>query len=236
MGPGVNDALIFMDNTYCSQQFHASPCDAAARFKQRSEFVDDELVLGSSQARQSKCECGAEYAEPIGYCRCIAAPLALDPEFEFRGALLAHLAAMEERLPPMEHLHIQFARDVRDDPDLKETAVRVVSRTKSGGVGDGRVWADRVFDAKVMELLRAVMSSLYRDGALHFFDKVKDVYVLISRGRVLQPGIEAVCRDRGLRFTQENEVVRALQGSSLFHHVPGSRIRACMNRIRKLSS
>lgn len=214
----------------------ASPCDATARFKQRSEFVDDELVLGSSQARQSTCNCSAGYAEAIGYCRCVAAPLALDPEFEFRGALLAHLAAMEERLPPMEHLHIQFARDVRDDPVLKATAVRVVSRARSGGdVGDGRARADRVFEEKVMELLRAVMSSLYRDGALHFFDEVEDVYVLVSRGRVLQPRIEAVCRDRGLRLTQENEIVRALQGSSLFHHVPGSRIRACVHRIRKLS-
>ena len=218
-----------------------SCCDFAVASTQRSEYVNDTLVVSSSQARPSRCDCGAAYAEPVGYCRCIAATLALDPAFEFRDALLTRLAAMEECLPPEEHLHLQFARDVRDDPGLRKIAAHVVSTVRSGeslrsaGGRERKGRMDQVFDAKVIELLRAVMSSLYRDGALHFSDKTEDVYVLVSRGRVLQPGIEAVCRDRGLRLTQENEIVRALQRSALIHHVPGSRIRACVHRMKKSS-
>ena len=180
----------------------------------------------------------------------------LDPAFEFRDALLAHLAAREESLPePDEHLRFQFARDVRDDPSLREAAVRVVAdmsagRCAGGGGNAGQPSkpADaatlvaaagataRVQQARVMELLRAVMSSLHRDGALHFSDKAEDVYVLVSRGRVLQPAVEEACRQRRLGLTHENEIIRALQGSALFHHVPGARIRACVHRMKKSRS
>lgn len=76
------------------------------------------------------------------------------------------------------------------------------------------------------------MSSLHRDGALHFLDKAEDIYVLVSRARVLQPAVEEACRQRGLGFAQENEIIRVLQGSALFHHVPGARIRACVRRMK----
>lgn len=229
---------------------------------QRSEYVDDEIVASSTQVRVTRCDCGAPYAEQVGYCRCVAAPLALDPEFEFRDALLSRLAAKEEKLAPNEHLRFQFARDVRDDPSLKETAARVVSATRSaarnaheakerptpaassGRAAHGDIRSDAVgglakstetaiSKAKVIKLLRAVMSSLHRDGALHFADKARDVYLLLSRGRVLQPGVKTACREKGLRLTQENEIIRALQGSALFHHVPGARIRACVHRMKK---
>eukprot|EP00903_Cladosiphon_okamuranus_P008110 g7817.t1 len=240
-------------------------------FQQRNEYVDQELVLRSSQARPTRCDCGAAYAEALGYCRCVAAHVALDPAFEFRDALLANLSAREESLPDSDqHLRFQFARDVRDDPFLREAAVRVVASTAAGrsgsggggggggsgsGNGSGSGCAGQpskpadaavgaaaaaavgatggVQQARVMELLRAVMSSLHRDGALHFLDKAKDVYVLVSRERVLQPAVEEACRQRRLGLTQENEIIRALQGSSLFHHVPGARIRACVHRMKK---
>lgn len=207
----------------------------------------------------------------------------MDPDFEFRDALLSRLAAKEESLAPDEHLHFQFARDVRDDPSLKEAAARVVSATRStgtpsggsgasaavagpldgaaarnaheakelttpaatsGGSTHGGIRSDTggalakttetaVSKAKVIKLLRGVMSSLHMDGALHFADKARDVYLLLSRGRVLQPGVKTACRERGLRLTQENEIIRVLQGSALFHHVPGARIRACVYRMKK---
>ncbi|CAN0556803.1 unnamed protein product, partial [Ectocarpus sp. 8 AP-2014] len=132
----------------------------------------------------TQCGCGAAYAEAVGYCRCVAAPLALDPAFEFRDALLARLAAKEESLAgPDEHLRFQFARDVRDDPSLKTVAARVVAAAAAAAAQSG------TSQAKALELLRAVMSSLHRDGALHFLDRARDVYVLVSRGRVLRPAV-----------------------------------------------
>lgn len=59
------------------------------------------------------------------------------------------------------------------------------------------------------------------------------MYLLISKGRVLRPGVETVCRERGLGLTQEKEIARVLQGSSVFHEVPLSRIRACVRRMKK---
>ncbi|CAN0516311.1 unnamed protein product, partial [Ectocarpus sp. 12 AP-2014] len=222
---------------------------------QRDDYIDEELVAGSSQARPTQCGCGAAYAEAVGYCRCVAAPLALDPAFEFRDALLARLAAKEESLAgPDEHLRFQFARDVRDDPSLKTVAARVVAASaasaaaaanaaaRSGtSVGQRPVEAGAAAaaprgvmqQAKALELFRAVMSSLHRDGALHFLDRARDVYVLVSRGRVLRPAVEEACRRRRLGLSQENEIIRALQGSALLHHVPGARIRACVHRMKK---
>lgn len=227
---------------------------------QRDDYIDEDLVRRSSQARPTQCDCGAAYEEAVGYCRCVAAAVALDPAFEFRDALLSHLAAKEQSLPdPAEHLRFQFARDVRDERCLKEAAVRVISSSatvRSGIDSGGRGGASTgqhaspadaagapaaaaaatggvIQQAKVMELLRAVMSSLHRDGALHFFDKAADVYVLVSRGRVLQPAVQEACRRRRLGLNQENEIIRALQGSALFHHVPGARIRACVHRMKK---
>lgn len=168
----------------------------------------------------------------------------MDPSFEFRDALLAHLAAKEEALPPGEHLRFQFASHVRDDPFLKEVALSVVSsarsRAESSDRGRGSFAGTNkgndklVLKAKIMDLFRGAVSSLHRDGLLHFLDKAEDVYVLISRGRLLQPSVEAVCRERGLELTQENEIIRALQGSSFFHHVSGARIRACVHRMNRL--
>ncbi|CAM9454801.1 unnamed protein product [Ectocarpus fasciculatus] len=238
---------------------------------QRGDYIDEELVAGSSQARPTQCGCGAAYAEAVGYCRCVAAPLALDPAFEFRDALLARLAAKEESLAaPDEHLRFQFARDVRDEPSLKAVAARVVAAAaaaaaaaRSGGAGQRPAEAGAAAagaaaagaaaaraaaagaaaaaaappgvmqQAKALELLRAVMSSLHRDGALHFLDRARDVYVLVSRGRVLRPAVEEACRRRRLGLSQENEIIRALQGSALLHHVPGARIRACVHRMKK---
>lgn len=268
--------------TFIFNALHPIPKPRSNLITQRSEYVDDQLVVSSSQARPTRCACSATYAEPVGYCRCVAVPLAVDPTFEVRDALLAHLAAKEDKLPPREHLRFQFARDVRDDPSLREVAVRVVSASGQGSSSSGGSWAggtpvtgrqdgavakatreassecrtaavgrlgsfarggggctgerrgtdEVVVKAKVMELLRAVMFSLHKDGALHFSDKAEDVYVLLSRSRVLQPGVEAVCRELGLGLTQENEIVRALQGSALFHHVSGARIRACVHRMK----
>jgi len=221
---------------------------------QRDEYIDEDLVSQSSQARPARCECGAPYAESLGYCRCVAAPVALDPTFEFRDALLAHLVARERSLPdPRGHLRFQFARDVRDEPSLRGAAARVVASSGGGrsGSSSGRqpgaagptaaragvaTAGEGVQQARVIELLRAVMSSLHRDGALHFSDKAEDVYVLVSRERVLQPAVEEACRRLGLGLTQENEIIRALQASALFHHVPGARIRACVNRMKKSGS
>ncbi|CAM9493143.1 unnamed protein product [Ectocarpus sp. 4 AP-2014] len=228
---------------------------------QRDDYIDEELVAGSSQARPTQCGCGAVYAEAVGYCRCVAAPLALDPAFEFRDALLARLAAKEESLAgPDEHLRFHFARDVRDDPSLRSVAARVVAAASASasaasaaavaaarsGTSVGKRPAEaaaaaaaaaaprRVMQqAKALELLRAVMSSLHRDGALHFLDRARDVYVLVSRGRVLRPAVEEACRRRRLGLSQENEIIRALQGSALLHHVPGVRIRACVHRMKK---
>lgn len=281
-------ALVFSIATACSSapSLHVlfrHGVDATIHVEQRDEYVDDELILSSSQSRPSRCECGADYADATGYCRCVAAPLACDPSFEFRDALLRHLSAKEKSLPLGEHLRFQFARDVRDDPLLKDCAVRVVlanrltpvdpedsgaagggsisdggdgtrearnvtgfSRVTHGSVavkttnygaprGEGRAISETVLNAKVMELLRAVMFSLHRDGAVHFSDKAEDVYVLLSRGKVLQPHVQAVCRERGLSLNQDNEIIRALQSTALFHHVSGARIRACIRHMKASS-
>lgn len=105
---------------------------------QRHEYIDDELVLSSSQARASPCECNSPYAEAIGYCRCVAPPLACDPSFKFRDALLTDLAVKERSLEPGEYLRFQFARDIRDNPALREAAESVVFHAQEGGVSVGR--------------------------------------------------------------------------------------------------
>lgn len=116
--------------------------------------------------------------------------------------------------------------------DTYEVSENSTKADRGGDIVERRKGTDTaIFKAKVIELFRAVMSSFHKDGALHFSDRAKDVYVLVSRNRVLQPSVEALCRERGLALTQGNEIIRALQGSALFHHVPGARIRACLRSM-----
>lgn len=236
--------------------------------------MDESLLQHSGETPPSRCDCGASYAEAIGYCRCVAAPLACDPSFDFRGALLTDLASKEGKLPPQEHLRFQFARDVRDNPVLKAVATRAVMETHGGGAdigkgaqgtaregngvtaarsngatrgaldgrapevreGQGRArthgMSEAVLRARVLKIMRTVMFSLQREGAVHFLDKAEDVYVLLSRARVLAPRVVAVCRERHLSLGEEDGIIRALQGTALFHFVPGSRIRSCISYLK----
>ncbi|CAM9687511.1 unnamed protein product [Discosporangium mesarthrocarpum] len=260
---------------------------------EREAFINERLVLKASQqahAHPPRCLCRAPYALQLGYCRCVASPLPCDPGFLFRGALLSHLAAMENALPQGNHLRFHFAGDIRDDPGLQSAARRVVdsaatatapgtssreagsvaegamgegsaaavsglggqvgggggarvggerggrrnvpSVVGNGGVTDATRFSERGPRARVIDVFRATMSRLKRDGVVHLDSEEEDMYLLISSRRVLRPRIKALCRMKGLQLTQDSEIIRGLQISDMFHHVPGSRIRACLQGMR----
>ncbi|CAM9228876.1 unnamed protein product [Choristocarpus tenellus] len=225
-------------------------------------YVDKQRVLDANHVHTPHCACGALYVKALGYCRCVANPMCCDPDFVFRDAMLSHLCALEEILPPGIQLHFQFARDVRDEPSLQETARQVVAASSVGGGWDrkglpipakdstvseggggstlgnlvsareGKLTTKATLQPKVLELFRATMYRLVKDGVVHLLDREEDIYVLMSVGRVLQPSVEHLCREKGLQLTQENEIIKVLQSTAFYHHLPGLRIRACLNSMK----
>lgn len=101
---------------------------------QRSDYADENVLAMSSVARAMRCSCRAIFSESVGYCRCVAEPMASDPDFELRDALLTRLAAKEDTLLiQKEYLFFEFTGDVRDDPFLREAAAGVLSAARGGG-------------------------------------------------------------------------------------------------------
>lgn len=124
--------------------------------------ADDSVGLWRLFGVHCPCESG-NVKEDLLYCRCIATPEPLDPDLSFRWAMLELLlkmqqASQEPLLFPYNTV-VNHSNLMNDDTSPNSTAT----------------------------LTRATFRALRRDGILHLCDRDADLYVLISRSRVLEP-------------------------------------------------
>ncbi|CAN0088765.1 unnamed protein product, partial [Phaeothamnion confervicola] len=83
-------------------------------------------------------------------------------------------------------------------------------------------------------LFRQAVQRLRQDGLLFLADPHRDVYLFVSRRRVLQPAVERLRQERGLGLEWENRFVTALQtsGPPELRVVPGPRVKVCLRLMR----
>ncbi len=161
-------------------------------------YGDDERLLMQYYGRD--CRCRLTYKDSLLYCHCLATFEPLDPEYTFRDALLDKLLEMEARngsdrnvLPaqPQNQMKVDGTRDgakgglefnyatIYNDTRLQSIAKDVVSKTTHRQLNQRR-------------LFTIAFKHLRNDGILYLENADEDVYLLISKARVLFPAILSI--------------------------------------------
>ena len=130
-----------------------------------------------------KCTCQLSYIRDLLYCHCNATVEPLDPNFEFRDALLNHLLRLERNHQkrqqqwknPQLDLRFQYST-VANHAELCEIAERVVLSNGNSELNGP-------------DLFRATFRALRQDGILSLLQEASDTYLLLSRKGVLEPFI-----------------------------------------------
>uniref|UniRef100_A0A7S3QJF5 CST complex subunit Stn1 N-terminal domain-containing protein n=1 Tax=Chaetoceros debilis TaxID=122233 RepID=A0A7S3QJF5_9STRA len=133
------------------------------------------------------CTCNISYKESLLYCHCLASREQLDPELSFRDTLLKRLLDLEmsnhtdsslnfirEKCGGQKNCLLFRFRIAFQDEILKAVAKGVVSKTCDPTINLRRLYT------KTFRHLR-------KDGILFLADEHEDVYMLLSKERVLVP-------------------------------------------------
>ena len=122
------------------------------------------------------CRCSLPYMESLLYCHCQAKAEPLDPNLSFRDAVLAVLLEMERSAGPLR-LTFKY-KDIICNERLAQMATQVVA----GIPANPFLSANRLF--------LSTFQALRNDGILYLEDPDSDVYLLLSRSRVLEPYVK----------------------------------------------
>lgn len=143
------------------------------------------------------CQTPRRFRKALFYCHCEGTLETMDPKFQFRDALLHHLLDMEERLKSLkDSSHRSVTEDAMDlfgaklesclpplifkfesilrDEYLSSLSLDLVSQTSNP-------------DANALRLLRKTIAAVTKDGILSLYDQEKDLYLFVSRTRVIEP-------------------------------------------------
>ncbi|KAL7465539.1 hypothetical protein ACHAXS_005860 [Conticribra weissflogii] len=143
------------------------------------------------------CQTPMRFRKSLFYCHCEGTLETMDPKFHFRDALLHRLLDMEERLKSPEDCSYRSAtEDAMDlfgaklesslpplifkfesilrDEELSLILLDVVSQTSNP-------------DANALRLLRKTFIAMTKDGILSLYDREKDLFLFVSRSRIIEP-------------------------------------------------
>lgn len=133
------------------------------------------------------CTCNILYKESLLYCHCLASREQLDPKLAFRDTLLKRLLDFETSNHTVSKLKVirekcggpnnclLFSfRTAFEDEILKAAAKEVVSKTCDPAINLRRLYTN-------------TFRHLRKDGIIYLVDEHADVYMLLSKERVLVP-------------------------------------------------
>jgi hypothetical protein len=138
--------------------------------KRHLPSADDSF--GAWRVFGASCRCkNLEYMSDLLYCHCKAKVEPLDPHFVFRDALLKTL--LELQASHQKKLVFTY-RQIKDNQRLKD-----VARKQATGAGNVDLFVDR--------LLLNTFRALRHDGIIYLMDSKSDLYLFITRDKVLEP-------------------------------------------------
>ena len=141
------------------------------------------------------------------YCHCEATIEALDPSFRYRDALLNRLLDMEAHLKCASDSCFPGAtEDCMDlfgaesdslSPPLVFSFESIYKDEELSTIASDQVASTTTPTANAQRLVRRIFAAVANDGILSLFDSEKDLYVLVSRDRVIEPylRISSACED-----------------------------------------
>ena len=147
------------------------------------------------------CQTSHRFRNAFYYCHCEATLEVLDPTFRFRNALLNRLLDMESQLQRlsdsyypsstedcMDLLGIPSDTDADTMPPPLLFAFKTIFKdTELLLIASEIVAVTNVPEVNIHRLMRKVFISLTNDGIISLFDVDEDIYVLITRERVIEP-------------------------------------------------
>lgn len=162
-----------------------------------SDYSNFDKTKGNSNVLQRKC-CQTPYRfrKALFYCHCEATLEALDPNFRFRDTVLNRLLDMEDQLQRSSgSCHASATVDCMDlfgaqsdlPPPLLFTFEAIHRDEELSSVAKEVVASTSLPDANAQRLLRKTFAAMTNNGILSLYDPKKDLYLLVSRARVLEP-------------------------------------------------
>ena len=163
---------------------------------------------GNNNILQRKCcQTSYRFRSSFFYCHCEASLEALDPNLQFRDALLNRLLDMEAKLQRRsDTLYPTSAEDCLDllgidqintlPPPLLFTFESIYRDEEIINIATSIVSSTTAPEANAQRLIRKTFAALTNDGILSLYDHEQDLYLLVSRSRIIEPFL----RSSGLGF------------------------------------
>lgn len=146
-----------------------------------ADFPAPDDACGSWRVFGAGCQCNLSYLNSLLYCHCQATVVALDSHFKFRDALLEILLQMEGNVEPssdgqpIENYQLRFKyKTLVNNGALRKVAASVVANGNKSS-------------SSLERLFLQTFAALRKDGIVSLLDRDADMYLLVSRERVLEP-------------------------------------------------
>ncbi|KAL9188716.1 hypothetical protein ACHAXT_007094 [Thalassiosira profunda] len=169
-----------------------------------------EKSIGSDSVLSRKCcQTSARFRRSLFYCHCEATLEALDPNLQYRDALMNHLLDMEDRLAKAsDSEHPSATEDCMDlcglapdatPPPLLFAFETIFKDEALSAIANAAVASTNLPEANAQRLVRKTFAAMTNDGLLSLCDAAADSYLLVSRTRVIEPFLR---RAKGMQTSQ----------------------------------
>lgn len=179
------------------------------------DFSDLEKARGDENnnnvLKRKCCQTQTRIRSAFFYCHCEATWEALDSRFRYRDALLNFLLDMEAQLQcTTDSCFPEATEDCMDlfgaqpdtmPPPLLFSFESMYKNEELATLASNEVASTNIPTANVQRLVRRIFAALTNDGILSLFDSEKDLYLLVSRNRVIGPYLEmSLARGEGVQI------------------------------------
>ena len=188
------------------------------------------------------CQTPRRFRSSFFYCHCEATWETLDPSFCFRDALLNRLLDTEAQLQRSSDSCFPSATEDCMDlfglppdsmpPPLLFTFKSVFKDKELLSISSEIVAETTLPEVNAERLVRKVFAAMTRDGLMSLYDAGEDLYVLVSRNRVIEPFLR---RSMGADWTGFG-VDQPIPPPFFMSSVPKKRIAAIKNWIEESST
>lgn len=174
--------------------------DIASQVAERRYLPSADDTIGAWRVFGISCHCKLSYMDELLYCHCQAKVESLDPHFAFRDTLLHELLRMQQK--KTKKLVFTY-QEIKTNEKLQRLAVQQVSKNQVGPTAvsnpkmttagtttttlNGRQQRQKTVAPLVDRTFRNTFRALRHDGIIYLMDADSDNYLLITRGKVLEP-------------------------------------------------
>jgi hypothetical protein len=186
------------------------------------------------------CQTPRRFRSAFFCCHCEATWETLDPSFCFRDALLNRLLDIEAQLQRTSDSCFPSATDDCIDllgvppdtilPPLLFTFESLFKDKALSSIASDIVASTKLPEVNAQRLTRKVFAAITKEGILSLFDPEEDIYVLVSRSRVIEPFLRRSMRADEIGLGLYPQIVPP---PFFMNNVPKKRIAAIKNWIKE---